>query len=227
MRDAETIRTAMTAAETGHLVIATLHTKGAVNTIDRIVDSFPADQQDQIKIQLSLVLDCIVSQQLLQREGGGMIPAVEIMKIVPAIQNMIRDSKNYQIDNCLLYTSVKVGGFASPDVDDEVNTLHLLETIDGIRYDLKIYYYQGKVYELFAAEESEMKPEDGVAIMDAKDLHFEKKGSLIRITSKDSEGRENETTVSLRSEESGVALDVYKRQQKAFGCIKRVAGRVD
>ena len=93
--------------------------------------------------------------------------------------------------------AVKVGGFASPDVDDEVNTLHLLETIDGIRYDLN---------ELFAAEESEMKPEDGVAIMDAKDLHFEKKGSLIRITSKDSEGRENETTVSLRSEESGVAL---------------------
>ena len=61
------------------------------------------------------------------------------------------------------------------------------------------------MYELFAAAESEMNPEDGVAIMDAKDLHFEKKGSLIRITSKDSEGRENETTVSLRSEESGVA----------------------
>ena len=108
MRDAETIRTAMTAAETGHLVIATLHTKGAVNTIDRIVDSFPADQQDQIKIQLSLVLDCIVSQQLLQREGGGMIPAVEIMKIVPAIQNMIRDSKNYQIDN-VIQTSGELG----------------------------------------------------------------------------------------------------------------------
>lgn len=110
MRDAETIRTAMTAAETGHLVIATLHTKGAVNTIDRIVDSFPADQQDQIKIQLSLVLDCIVSQQLLQREGGGMIPAVEIMKIVPAIQNMIRDSKNYQIDN-VIQTSGDWGWF--------------------------------------------------------------------------------------------------------------------
>ena len=108
MRDAETIRTAMTAAETGHLVIATLHTKGAVNTIDRSVDSFPADQQDQIKIQLSLVLDCIVSQQLLQREGGGMIPAVEIMKIVPAIQNMIRDSKNYQIDN-VIQTSGELG----------------------------------------------------------------------------------------------------------------------
>ena len=108
MRDAETIRTAMTAAETGHLVIATLHTKGAVNTIDRIVDSFPSDQQDQIKIQLSLVLDCIVSQQLLPREGGGMIPAVEIMKIVPAIQNMIRDSKNYQIDN-VIQTSGELG----------------------------------------------------------------------------------------------------------------------
>lgn len=101
MRDAETIRTAMTAAETGHLVIATLHTKGAVNTIDRIVDSFPADQQDQIKIQLSLVLNCIVSQQLLQRKTGGMIPAVEIMKMTPAISNMIRDSKNYQIDNVI------------------------------------------------------------------------------------------------------------------------------
>ena len=101
MRDAETIRTAMTAAETGHLVIATLHTKGAVNTIDRIVDSFPADQQDQIKIQLSLVLECIVSQQLLQRTSGGMIPAVEIMKTNPAISNMIRDSKNYQIDNVI------------------------------------------------------------------------------------------------------------------------------
>lgn len=108
MRDAETIRTAMTAAETGHLVIATLHTKGAVNTIDRIVDSFPADQQDQIKIQLSLVLDCIVSQQLLQRKSGGMIPAVEIMKTVPAISNMIRDSKNYQIDN-VIQTSGNLG----------------------------------------------------------------------------------------------------------------------
>lgn len=108
MRDAETIRTAMTAAETGHLVIATLHTKGAVNTIDRIVDSFPADQQDQIKIQLSLVLECIVSQQLLHRESGGMLPAMEIMRNVPAISNMIRDSKNYQIDN-VIQTSGNLG----------------------------------------------------------------------------------------------------------------------
>lgn len=108
MRDAETIRTAMTAAETGHLVIATLHTKGAVNTIDRIVDSFPADQQEQVKIQLSLVLDSIVSQQLLPGKNGGMVPAVEIMRTVPAISNMIRDSKNYQIDN-LIQTSGNLG----------------------------------------------------------------------------------------------------------------------
>lgn len=108
MRDAETIRTAMTAAETGHLVIATLHTKGAVNTIDRIVDSFPADQQEQIKIQLSLVLDCIVSQQLLPKKNGGMVPALEIMRNIPAIGNMIRDSKSYQIDN-VIQTSGSLG----------------------------------------------------------------------------------------------------------------------
>ncbi|MBO4395929.1 MAG: PilT/PilU family type 4a pilus ATPase [Eubacterium sp.] len=108
MRDAETIRTAMSAAETGHLVIATLHTKGAVNTIDRIIDSFPADQQEQIRIQLSLVLNCIVSQQLIPRVAGGMVPAVEIMKITPAVSNMIRDSKNYQIDN-VIQTSAPLG----------------------------------------------------------------------------------------------------------------------
>ena len=120
MRDAETIRTAMTAAETGHLVIATLHTKGAVNTIDRIVDSFPADQQEQIKIQLSLVLDCIVSQQLLQKQNGGMIPAVEIMRNTPAISNMIRDSKNYQIDN-VIQTSGSQGMIA---MDQSILTLY-------------------------------------------------------------------------------------------------------
>ena len=108
MRDGETIRTAMSAAETGHLVIATLHTKGAVNTIDRIIDSFPADQQEQIRIQLSLVLNCIVSQQLIPKNGGGMVPAVEIMKITPAVSNMIRDSKNYQIDN-VIQTSSNLG----------------------------------------------------------------------------------------------------------------------
>jgi len=100
MRDHETIRTAMTAAETGHLVIATLHTKGAVNTIDRIIDSFPPAQQDQIRIQLSSVLKTVVSQQLLPGEDG-MVPAFEIMHMNNAIRSMIRDSKNHQIDNAV------------------------------------------------------------------------------------------------------------------------------
>ena len=97
MRDHETIRTAMTAAETGHLLIATLHTNGAVNTIDRIIDAFPPDQQAQIRVQLSMVLHTVVSQQLLPDKNGGLVPACEIMHMNPAIRSMIRDSKNHQI----------------------------------------------------------------------------------------------------------------------------------
>lgn len=97
MRDLETIRTAMTAAETGHLLLGTLHTKGAVNTIDRIVDAFPADQQEQIRIQLSAVLRTVVSQQLLPDVTGGLVPAFEIMHMTSAVRSMIRDSKNHQI----------------------------------------------------------------------------------------------------------------------------------
>lgn len=101
MRDPETIRTAMTAAETGHLVIATLHTKGAVNTIDRILDSFPSTQQGQIRVQLSMVLHTVVSQQLIPDVNGELIPAYEIMHMDNAIRNMIRDNKNHQINNVI------------------------------------------------------------------------------------------------------------------------------
>jgi len=101
IRDTETIRTAMTAAETGHLVIATLHTKGAVNTIDRILDSFPSTQQGQIRVQLSMVLHTVVSQQLLPEVNGELIPAYEIMHTDNAIKNMIRDNKNHQINNMI------------------------------------------------------------------------------------------------------------------------------
>ena len=97
MRDLETIRTAMTAAETGHLLLATLHTKGAVNTIDRIIDTFPADQQDQIRIQLSTILKTVVSQQLVPDVDGGQIPVFEVMHMNSAIKSMIRDSKSHQI----------------------------------------------------------------------------------------------------------------------------------
>ncbi len=101
MRDHETIKTAMTAAETGHLVIATLHTKGAVNTIDRIIDSFPGEQQSQIRVQLSMVLRTVVSQQLLPDINGNLVPAFEMMNTNSAIKNLIRDNKNHQIENVI------------------------------------------------------------------------------------------------------------------------------
>lgn len=101
MRDPDTISAAMTAAETGHMLMATLHTKGAVNTVDRIIDSFPPSQQQQIRIQLSMVLDTVVSQRLIPSVDGGQIPAFEIMHNTGAIRSLIRDSKTHQIDNAI------------------------------------------------------------------------------------------------------------------------------
>ncbi|MBQ6331447.1 MAG: PilT/PilU family type 4a pilus ATPase [Clostridia bacterium] len=101
MRDLETICAAMTAAETGHLLLTTLHTRGAVSTIDRIVDTFPAEQQEQIRIQLCSVLHTVVSQQLLPKKDGGLVPAFEIMHMNKAVQSLIRDRKIHQIDNTI------------------------------------------------------------------------------------------------------------------------------
>ena len=101
MRDPETMHTALTAAETGHLVIATLHTKGAVNSIDRIIDSFPSAQQGQIRLQLATVLKAVVSQQLLPDIRGGLIPACEILQMNNAVKSMIREGRNHQIDNAI------------------------------------------------------------------------------------------------------------------------------
>ncbi|MDD6979485.1 MAG: PilT/PilU family type 4a pilus ATPase [Firmicutes bacterium] len=106
MRDYETISIAMTAAETGHMLFSTLHTIGAANTIDRIIDVFPANQQRQVAVQLSMVLSAVVSQQLLPAVDGGVVPAFEIMTVNPAIRNMIRDNKIPQIEG-LLYSSSK------------------------------------------------------------------------------------------------------------------------
>jgi twitching motility protein PilT len=105
MRDHETIKTVMTAVETGHLVISTLHTVGAVNTIDRIIDVFPPNQQQQIRIQLSMLLQTVVSQQLLPNKEGELIPAFEIMHVNNAIRNLIRESKIHQIDNVIQTSS--------------------------------------------------------------------------------------------------------------------------
>lgn len=103
-RDYETTNVTMTAAETGHLIFSTLHTVGAANTIDRIIDVFPPNQQKQIAIQLSMVLQAVVSQQLVPSVDGKMVAAFEIMTMTPAIRNMIRDNKTPQIDG-ILYAS--------------------------------------------------------------------------------------------------------------------------
>lgn len=101
MRDYETISIAMTAAETGHLILSTLHTIGAANTIDRVIDAFPPNQQQQIRTQLSMVLNAVISQQLIPTVDGGVRPAFEIMFLNNAIRNMIRESKIHQIDGVI------------------------------------------------------------------------------------------------------------------------------
>lgn len=108
MRDLETISTAITAAETGHLVFSTLHTRGAAKTIDRIIDVFPAEQQQQIRIQLAAVLEAVVSQQLIPKIGGGMVPAVEVLLGTPAVRNMIREGKTHQIQS-MIETGARYG----------------------------------------------------------------------------------------------------------------------
>lgn len=101
MRDYETIQTVITAAETGELVFSTLHTVGAAKTIDRIIDVFPANQQQQVRVQLSMVLRAVVSQQLVPGINGELIPVFEIMLVNSAIRNMIREAKVYQMDNVI------------------------------------------------------------------------------------------------------------------------------
>lgn len=108
MRDSESISTAMTASETGHLVFSTLHTNSASQTIDRIIDSFPAEQQGQVISQLAATLVATVSERLIPRISGGRIPATEIMIVNPAIRNLIRERKIYQID-LVIETSLQEG----------------------------------------------------------------------------------------------------------------------
>lgn len=102
MRDYETISIALTAAETGHLVFSTLHTVGAAATVDRIIDIFPPNQQQQIRFQLAMTLQAVISQQLLTRsDGQGRVAAIEVMIVNAAVRNMIRESKAHQINNVI------------------------------------------------------------------------------------------------------------------------------
>jgi twitching motility protein PilT len=101
LRDYETVSMALTAAETGHLVFGTLHTSGAPETINRIIDVFPAEEQAQARSQLSQSLRLVMTQQLLKRQGGGRIGAFEVMVCVPAVANLIRESKIVQIQTVM------------------------------------------------------------------------------------------------------------------------------
>jgi twitching motility protein PilT len=121
LRDLETIRTALTAAETGHLVFSTLHTQDAVQTVDRVIDVFPAHQQGQIRFQLASTLKGVVSQTLLKRVAGGRVAACEIMSASPAVQNMIREGKTHQI-----YSALQSSG----------GSLHQMMTLDQHLADL-------------------------------------------------------------------------------------------
>ncbi|MGO1469655.1 MAG: type IV pilus twitching motility protein PilT [Tissierella sp.] len=127
MRDLETISIALTAAETGHLVLSTLHTSGAAKTIDRIIDVFPPHQQQQIRVQLSSVLQSVVSQQLLPRkDNDGRIAAFEIMMITRAIGNLIREDKIHQID-----TAIQTGAsFGMIPMDTSILNLYRNGSID-------------------------------------------------------------------------------------------------
>ncbi len=108
MRDTETIHLAITAAETGHLVFATLHTNNAAESIDRMIDVFPPGQQEQVRIQLANNIVAIIAQQLLPRASGpGRVPANEVMIATPAIRNLIRENKTHQIPS-MIQTSGKM-----------------------------------------------------------------------------------------------------------------------
>jgi len=141
MRDLDTIATAVTAAETGHLVFSTLHTIGAASTIDRIVDVFPPHQQEQIRVQLATVLECVVSQSLLPRDDveGGRCAAFEVMLANPAIRNLIREGKTFQIPS-MMQTNRKIGMIT---MDDALYDLYVERKINA---DTALTFAQDYVY---------------------------------------------------------------------------------
>ena len=131
MRDLETIAIALETAVTGHLVFGTLHTSSAVGTVDRIVDQFPADQQQQVRVMLADALKCVISQTLLKRVGGGRIAAMESLFVTPAISNLIREAKNFQIPSAM-QTGRAMGQRLMNDV--------LVELIQGQKVELREAY---------------------------------------------------------------------------------------
>jgi twitching motility protein PilT len=133
MRDLESISTTITLAETGHLVFATLHTNNAPQTIDRIIDVFPAYQQNQIRSQLSNILIGVISQRLLPKIGGGRLPALEIMAVNPAVANVIREGKTFELPN-IIHTSSGAGMIALDRSLAELVRQNLVRMEDVINY---------------------------------------------------------------------------------------------
>ena len=139
MRDLESIRTALTAAETGHLVLSTLHTTGACNSIDRIIDVFPTHQQQQTRIQLAMILEGVISQALIPTaDGHGRVAAFEVMLASPAIRSLIREQKNHQIQSTI-QTSRAQGMIT---LDDYILDLYKSGTISR---DMALVYAQDQV----------------------------------------------------------------------------------
>ena len=134
MRDEKTVSTALSAAETGHLILSTLHTVGAVNTIDRIIDMFQG-HQDQVRLQLSMILESVISEQLIPDINGNLIPVFEIMHVNPAIRSQIRENKIHQIENTMI--SNKQNGMKM--MDDSIFELYQQNRITkeiAIQYSL-------------------------------------------------------------------------------------------
>ena len=126
MRDLETISTALTAAETGHLVFATLHTQDAPQSIDRVIDVFPPEQQQQVRVQLAATLQAVVTQQLVPTaQRGGRVVAAEVLIVTPAVRNLIREGKVHQI-----YSAMQAGGRYGMQTMDQ--SLALLVTARAI-----------------------------------------------------------------------------------------------
>lgn len=140
MRDFETISIALTAAETGHLVFSTLHTIGASNTIDRIIDVFPAHQQQQVRIQLSMALQGVISQQLLTRaDQAGRVVAVEVMVANTAVRNLIREGKSHQL-NSIIQTNAKSGMRTMDDALCELCRQSLITREDALEHSVDMDY---------------------------------------------------------------------------------------
>lgn len=147
MRDPETISATLTAAETGHLVLSTLHTVDSAQTIDRVIDVFPPHQQQQVRIQLASVLEAVLSMQLIPRmNGNGRVPSVEILLATPAVRSLIRDGKTHQI-----YSHLQTGA------------KHGMQTMDQVLFDL----YKNKIISAEEVLARTTHPEDIKRLMEA------------------------------------------------------------